>query len=85
MATKRFAVERLFPLGDYKNIKYHAEMVLEDAEVDVYPAEAVYDALTNDIYQAYFAHAAALDGMKQAGGGRAAQVEAWNKRNTEEE
>jgi hypothetical protein len=84
MASKSFTVERLFPLGDYKNIKYHAEMVLEGDEVDLYPADAVYDQLVDDIYQAYFAHARALDAMKQAGGGRAAQEAAWNNRNVEE-
>jgi len=83
MATKTFSVERLFPLGDYKNIKFHASLVLDGEEVDLYPAEAVYDQLVDEIYQAYFAHRLALDGMKAAGSEKSAQLDAWNNRNAE--
>jgi len=85
MATKVFSVERVFPLGDYKNIKYHAAMTLVDEEVDLYPAEAVYDQLTDEIYQTYFAHVVALDGVKAAGDVKKDQMTAWNNRNMSEE
>jgi hypothetical protein len=84
MATKTFTVERLFPLGDYKNIKFISTIVLEGEEVDVYPSDAVYDGLMDDVYQAYFEHSRLLALMKEAGADKDAQIEAWNNRNVEE-
>lgn len=79
MAVSRtFKCERLFPLGDYKNIKFYSEMAVDGDDVELYKPHVVYDMLMDDVYQAFFVHAGMLDQLKDAGKDKDAQVEAWN-------
>jgi len=79
MASRTFKVHRVFPLGDYKNVQFSAELTSERDDLDVSPA-TIYDELLDDIYMAYFKHARVLDEMKNVKSIED-QQEVWNARN----
>ena len=56
---RTYTVERLFSLGNYKNIKYMASVEVDES--DARPAIEVFAGLTDDVYETFFQHARRLE------------------------
>lgn len=70
---RSFSVERLFPLGDYKNVKFFSSAELdldnpEDAKAfeEMGLAGGIVEQLTKDTYQGFFNHSRRLAQMTGA-------------------
>ena len=56
---RTYSVERLFSLGNYKNIKFMSSVELDES--DPRPAIEVFKFLTDDVYETFFEHAHRLE------------------------
>jgi len=54
-----YGIERLFSLGNYKNIKFNAAVELDESD-ERSPVE-VFTYLVDDVYEAFFRHEERLD------------------------
>jgi len=51
---RSYSVDRLFSLGNYKNIKFNATVELDES--DARPSVEVFEGLVDDVYEAFFQH-----------------------------
>lgn len=51
---RTFVVERLFSLGNYKNVKFMASVEVDES--DERTAEEIFNELTDDVYGTFFEH-----------------------------